>query len=133
MQSNKAYKEKLEPIHPQENPLLFVDKPALFFLGIATFLKNNQETATSRFFHNLACYVEPYQPKVWDESIALEKNIGNFTRAFILLKTAFLFKRFSNYAIDYLQTGDKCGASMHDLRGLLRSLRCPAEFEKVII
>ena len=103
-----------------------MNKPGLFFVGIAIKLKNAGDYQTALFFYKLACYVEPYNPRVWDEYINQLRNLGRMKQAFIIIKTAFLFRPFSNYAIDYLQAGDKCGIAMHELRGLYKSLKNPS-------
>lgn len=77
--------------------------------------------------------MEPFNTKVWDEIIAFAKKAGLWEKALELCKTAFLFTLNSAYAEEYLSCGDKAKAMMHEMRGLLSSLKYPEKYDKTII
>lgn len=58
---------------------------------------------------------------------------GDLSKAFVISKTAFLFTQTEDTAKSYLVNGEKCGATVRELQGLLSSVSNPEALERNVL
>lgn len=60
------------------SPIPFKKEGAAFFIGLGFHMKNHGHLNITKWFYKLACFIEPFNPKVWEYYIEHLKTSCQF-------------------------------------------------------